>query len=137
MRRRECITLLGSGAATLPLAALAQQRNEKQQVAVLMGGLAFGEADGQAETAAFEDGLKELGWKSGDNINLDYRWPGAELSQVTVAANEIVNMRPNLVVSRSTPATAAIVNRGIPVVFVLVADPIGSGFSTEFGAPGR
>ncbi len=96
MRRREFIALLGSGAVTLPFAAHAQQRNEKQRVAVLMGGLASGDADGQAETAAFEDGLKELGWKPGDNINLDYRWPGAELGQVTVAANEIVNVRPNL-----------------------------------------
>jgi putative tryptophan/tyrosine transport system substrate-binding protein len=94
------------------------------------------EADGQAEVDAFEEGLKGIGWKLGGNIELDYRWPGAELAQVSVAANEIVAMRPDLVVSRSTPATAIMLNRGLPIVFVLVADPISSGFVQNLGHPG-
>jgi putative ABC transport system substrate-binding protein len=138
MRRREFITLLGGAVATplLSLTARAQQREQKRRVAVLMGGLASGDAGGQAEVGAFEDGLRELGWIPGQNIELDYRWPGAELDQLSAPANEIVAMRPDLVVSRSTPATAAIINRGLPVVFVLVADPIGSGFVQNLGQPG-
>jgi putative ABC transport system substrate-binding protein len=101
-----------------------------------MGGLTESDAGGHKEATAFEDGLNELDWKPGSNIELDYRWPGAELDRVSVAANELVAMRPDLVVSRSTPATAAIINRGAPVVFVLVADPLGSGFVQNLSQPG-
>ena len=101
-----------------------------------MGGLDSGDAAGQAEARAFEDGLRELGWKVGGNIALDYRWPGAELDQVTAAANEIAATRPDLVVSRATPATMAMVNKGLPVVFVLVTDPVGSGLVQNLRQPG-
>src|SRR5262249_14160396 len=114
MRRRNFIKgIVGSTIAWPLAAAAAQQRDQKRRVAVLMGGLTRGEADGQAEVDALEEGLKEIGWKLGTNIELDYRWPGAELAQVSVAANEIVAMRPDLVVSRSTPATAIMFNRGL------------------------
>jgi putative ABC transport system substrate-binding protein len=136
MKRREFITLLGGAAAACPLAARAQQRDQKRRVAVLMGGLMQGDAGGQTEVAAFEAGLKELGWKPGDNIEIDYRWPGAELDQVRAAANEIAATRPDLVVSRSTPATAALIHTGLPIVFMLVAaDPVSSGFVQSFGHP--
>jgi putative ABC transport system substrate-binding protein len=134
--RRQFLTALGGASLTWPLAVRAQQREQKRRVAVLMGGLSSGDADGQEETAAFEDGLRELGWKLGGNVTLDYRWPGAELDHVTIAANEIAAARPDLVVSRSTPATLAIVNRGLPVVFVLVADPVSSGIVRDLGQPG-
>ncbi len=139
MKRREFITLLGSAAIVpplSPLAARAQQREQKRRVAVLMGGLASGDSGGQAESAALEDGLKELGWKPGSNIGLDYRWPGAELNSVRAAAKQITDLRPDLVVSRSTPATTALMHTGLPIVFMLVADPIGSGFVNSFGQPG-
>jgi len=135
MRRREAIFALG-GAAAWPLVVRAQQREQNRRVAALMGGLTEGDAGGQAEVAAFEGGLKELGWKPGGNIDLDYYWPGAALDKVSVAANEIAAMRPDLVVSRSTPATATVINRGFPIVFVLVADPISSGFVQDLGHPG-
>jgi putative ABC transport system substrate-binding protein len=136
MRRRDFITLLGSAAAAVWPRAAPAQREQKRRVAVLMGGLVSGDAGGQAEARAFEDGLRERGWIVGQNIELDYRWPGAELGQLSAPANDIAAMRPDLVVSRSTPATAAIINRGLPVVFVVVADPIGSGFVQNLGQPG-
>ena len=136
MRRREFITLLGGAAAAVWPRAARAQREQKRRVAVLMGGLASGDAGGRAEAGAFEEGLRELGWIPGQNIELAYRWPGAELDQLSAPANEIAAMRPDLVVSRSTPATAAIINRGLPVVFVVVADPIGSGFVQNLGQPG-
>lgn len=139
MKRRGFITLLGAAAAAAavrPRAAHAQPHEQKRRVSVLMGGLAPGDAGGQAEVAALENGLKELGWKPGGNIELDYRWPGAELASVRAAANEVAATHPALVVSRSTPTTAALVDSGLPVVFVLVADPIGSGFVQSLGQPG-
>ena len=135
MRRREFILLIG-GATAWPLMVRAQQREQKRRVAVLMGGLLSGDLGGQAEAAALEAGLSELGWKLGSNIELEYRWPGAELDQVSIAANEIVAMRPDLVVSRSTPTTAIMMNRGLPIIFVLVTDPLFSGFVQSLGRPG-
>ena len=80
--------------------------------------------------------MTELGWKLGGNIELEYRWPGAELDRVSIAANDIVAMRPDLVVSRTTPTTAIMMNRGLPIVFVLVTDPLFSGFVQNLGRPG-
>src|SRR5215472_10583340 len=128
MRRRDFIKGIVGSASAWPLTTRAQQREQKRRVAVLMGGLLPGDFGGQAEAAALEAGLTELGWKLGGNIELEYRWPGAELDQVSIAANEIVAMRPDLVVSRSTPTTAIMMNRGLPIVFVLVTDPLFSGF---------
>jgi putative ABC transport system substrate-binding protein len=135
VKRRELIKGI-SVLAALPLAARAQPREQKRRVAVLMGGLFSNDSGGQAEAAAFEAGLTELGWKLGSNIELEYRWPGAELDQVSIAANEIVAMRPDLVVSRSTPTTAIMMNRGVPIVFVLVTDPLVSGFVQSLRRPG-
>ncbi len=134
MRRREFITLLGGAMASWPLAARAQS-SRKKRVAVVQGGLLPGDADGQAEVAALEAGLKDLGWKPGDDIMLDYRWPGAELVSVRAAAKDVAASRPDLVVSRSTPTTAALMRTGLPIVFVLVADPIGAGFVHTFAHP--
>jgi len=135
MKRREFMTLLGAS-ALWPRVALAQQRDQKRRVAVVMGGLTADDASGKAEIAAFEAGLKELGWSPGRNIELDYRWPGAELDRVRAVADEIAATRPDLVLSRSTPATAALMHTGLPIVFVLVTDPIGSGFVQKLGQPG-
>src|SRR6202171_4352996 len=135
MRRREFITLLGGAAATWPFAARAQ-REQKRRVAVLMGGLLSGDANGQAEAGALEDALQERGWRQGGNIEITYRWPGGELDAVRAAASEIAASRPDLVVSRSTPATSAMMSAGLPTVFVLVADPLRSGFVQNLAHPG-
>ena len=136
MRRRDFIKGIVGSATAWPLTTHAQQREQKRRVAVVMGGLLSGDLGGQAEAAALEAGLTELGWKLGRNIELEYRWPGAELDQVSIAANEIVAMRPDLVVSRSTPTTGIMMNRGLPIVFVLVTDPLLSGFVQSLGRPG-
>jgi len=133
--RRELIVCLGSVTA-LPLAAGAQQHEQMRRVAVLLGGLEFGDASGQTEIAALEEGLKKLGWTPGQNIDLDYHWPGAQTARVRAVADEIVASHPNLVLSRSTPATAALMHASLPIVFVLVADPMGSGFVQNLGRPG-
>jgi putative ABC transport system substrate-binding protein len=136
MRRREFIALLGGMAAAAGPRAARAQRQQKRRVAVLMGGLLSGDADGQAEAGALENALQELGWRQGGNIELSYRWPGAELDSVRAAASEIAASRPDMVLSRSTPATSALMSAGLPTVFLLVADPIRSGFVQNLAHPG-
>jgi putative tryptophan/tyrosine transport system substrate-binding protein len=135
MQRRKFITLVGGTIAAWPRFALAQ-REPKRRVAVLMGGMTSGNASAQAEAGALEDGLQERGWRQGGNLELIYRWPGAELDAVRAAASEIAALKPDLVVSRSTPATSAMMSAGLPTIFLLVADPIRSGFVQNLAHPG-
>ena len=135
IRRREFIGALGS-AVGWSWAARAQQGERVRRVAVLLGGLEFYDASGQAEITAFEGGLKDLGWTRGQNIDLDYHWPGVQIARVRTVADQIVAAHPDLVLSRSTPATAALMHASLPIVFVLVANPIGSGFVQNLGHPG-
>jgi putative ABC transport system substrate-binding protein len=134
--RRKFIAALGGVAAAWPLAVRAQPVERRRHIAVLMGGLERGDTQGQEEVAALEEGLKQAGWIVGSNIEVDYRWPGAAPDRVRAAAKEVADTRPDLVFSRSTPATASLMNTNLPVVFVLVANPIASGFIQSFAKPG-
>jgi putative ABC transport system substrate-binding protein len=136
MRRREFITFLSSAAAW-PFSAHAQQPERVRRIGVLMG---FAESDreGQAFVAAFREGLLKLGWAEGRNIRIDYRWTGLDTELVQRFAKELVALQPDLILTQSTPATAELLRqtRTIPIVFALVADPIGSGFVASFPQPG-
>jgi putative ABC transport system substrate-binding protein len=136
MRRREFITLLG-GAAAWPLVARAQQDGAMRRVGVLM---AFGEGDpgGQARVAAFREGLQELGWAEARNVRIDTRWATADVALIERLAKELVALQPDLILSNSTPTTAALLQqtRTIPIVFAVVSDPVGSGFVASFARPG-
>jgi putative ABC transport system substrate-binding protein len=136
MRRRGFITLLGGAAAAWPLAARAQQR-EHRRVGVLMH-LAAVDPEGQSRLAAFLQGLQEAGWAVGRNVTIDVRWAAADNESMKRFANELVALQPDLIFVTSTPATAAMLQatRTIPVVFVLVADPVGSGFVEGLPRPG-
>jgi ABC-type uncharacterized transport system substrate-binding protein len=137
MRRREFITILGVAAVAWPIAAGAQPVGMRG-IGVLMG---FPESDreGQAFVAAFRDGLRQLGWIEGRNIRIDRRWatPG-DAESFPRLANELVALQPDLILSHSTPTTAALLRqtRGIPIVFAFVSDPLGSGFVASFPRPG-
>jgi putative tryptophan/tyrosine transport system substrate-binding protein len=138
MRRREFITLLGGAAAVWPLAARAQQPDRKRLVGVLIG-YAESDAEVQTQVAAFRDGLRKLGWTEGSNIRLDVRWatPG-DAESIQRFAKELVALNPDLIVSNTTPVTAALLQqtRTIPIVFASLADPLGSGFVASFPRPG-
>ena len=134
IRRREFIVTLGSAVGWSWVARAQSKRVPR--VAILLGGLEFYDASGQVEITAFEGGLKDLGWTRGQNIDLDYHWPGIQIARVRTVADQIVAAHPDLVLSRSTPATAALMHANLPIVFVLVADPIGSGFVQNLGHPG-
>jgi putative ABC transport system substrate-binding protein len=138
VNRRAFFTLLG-GAAGWPLTAHAQQQPDRmRQIGVLM---AYAESDleGQASVAAFRDGLQGLGWTEGRNIRIHYRWatPGdAEWTQRF--AKDLVALQPDLILSHTTPTTASLLQqtRTIPIIFAVVADPVGSGLVASFPRPG-
>src|SRR6516164_4226617 len=108
-----------------------------RRIGVLMG---FTESDreGQAFVAAFKEDLQKLGWAEGRNIRIDYRWTGLDKELIERFATELVAFQPDLILTQSTPATAELLRqtRSIPIVFALVADPIGSGFVASFPKPG-
>jgi putative ABC transport system substrate-binding protein len=137
MRRREFIRLFGGAAAAWPLAARAQQPDRVRRIGVLMG-YAESDQEAQAWVAAFREGLQKLGWTEGRNIRIDIRWATGDGKAIQRLAKELVALQPDLIISPTTPSTAALLQqtRAIPIVFALVADPIGSGFVASFPRPG-
>jgi putative ABC transport system substrate-binding protein len=136
MRRREFITLLG-GTAACPLAARAQQHEQMSRIGVLSF-YAENDAEGPRYIAKFLEALEQLGWLHGRNVQTDYRWAGADRDRFQRYATELVALKPDLIVGQSTPAVAALlrVTRAIPIVFVNVSDPVGSGFIESLAHPG-
>jgi putative ABC transport system substrate-binding protein len=137
MKRREFITLLGGAAVAWPLAARAQQADRMRRIGVLMG---YGENDSEAQAwvAAFREGLQKLGWTEGRNIRIDTRWAAADAEAMQRFAQELVAPQPDLILSQVTPTTAALLQqtRTIPIVFAMVADPVGSGLVASLSRPG-
>ena len=138
MKRREFITLLGGAAAAWPLVARAQQLDQARRIGVLMG-YPENDSEAQAYFAAFRDGLRKLGWTEDRNIRIDHRWitPGDTVS-LQRFAKELVALQPDVILSNTTPTTAALLQqtRTIPIIFTMVADPLGSGFVASFQKPG-
>jgi ABC-type uncharacterized transport system substrate-binding protein len=134
MKRREFIKLLG-GAAAWPMAARAQQGERMRRIGVLM---AYAESDleGQANIAAFREGLKKLGWEEGRNILIDFRWAALDVEAMQRSATELVALKPDLIFSNNTPTTAAILQqtRTIPIVFAIAA---GSAAASSRASRGR
>src|SRR5580700_403247 len=137
MRRREFLPLLGGMMLSWQIAAQAQQSGRVTRIGVLMG---IGENDPEAKprVEALQNGLKELGWAEGQNIHLDYRWTEGDPARTQLLAKEIVDLKPDIIVVHSTPAVKALrqLTSTTPMVFVLIADPIGSGFVTNLAHPG-
>jgi ABC-type uncharacterized transport system substrate-binding protein len=135
MRRREFITLVGGAAAAWLFAAQAQ--GKMRRIGVLIN-LAADDPEGQSRLAGFRQGLQEAGWAVGRNVTIDVRWAAADVELMKRFAKELVALEPDLIFTSSTPATAAMLQatRTIPVVFALVADPVGSGFVASLPRPG-
>ena len=137
MRRRDLVALLGSTAIAWPLVARAQQPSQMRRIGVLSL-LAETDAEAQAQDAAFRKGLTDLGWVDGRNIRVDYRWGALNVGRVQLFAKELVGLNPDVLVSITTPATAALQSetKTVPIVFAQVSDPLGSGFVASFARPG-
>ena len=138
MRRREFISVLGSAAVALPLGARAQQRDAVRRIGVLM---AFVEHDpeGQANAAAFVEGLGALNWKEGSNLRIEWRWGDSDRALMERYAAELVALSPDLLLAGSSSLATDVLRRRtgkIPIVFANVTDPVGQGFVASLGHPG-
>ncbi len=137
MRRRDFIKIIPGLAAACPLLARAQQL--KRRIGVVIARLE-NDSVAQAEIAALFDNLRQLGWTvgAGGNIQVDYRFPGSDIERIRADVAEIVGLQPEVILAHSTPVNLALqrVNRTIPVVFVNVTDPIGSGLVEGLSHPG-
>src|SRR5262245_21726368 len=136
LKRREFITLLG-GTAAWPLAARAQQSERMRRIGVLT---TFDANDPEARSwvKALVQRLQELGWTDGQNIRIDDRWAGTERSRLVALANELVELKPELIVACGGPAAAALhgATRSLPIVFVQVVDPVAFSLVTSLAHPG-
>jgi putative tryptophan/tyrosine transport system substrate-binding protein len=137
MRRREFITLLGCSPAAWPLFAHAQQDQRVRRIGALSA-LAEDDPESLARRPAFEQALKALGWTNGSNLQIDYRWAANDAERIRKLTAELVALAPdviltsgNIVVTPMMQATST-----IPIVFVQVIDPVGSGFVKSLARPG-
>jgi putative ABC transport system substrate-binding protein len=137
MRRREFTRLLGGATVGWSVAARAQQTERVRRIGVLTFS-AESDPEGQSSIAAFREELRKLGWIEGRNVEIDIRWAAADLELMKRFAKELAALQPDVILTSSTPAAAAMLQatRTIPIVFVIVADPVGSGFVESLPRPG-
>ncbi len=137
MNRREFTTLIGGAAAAWPLAARAQHGDRVRRVGVLMPYPAD-DVEGQARHNAFLRELQRLGWADGRNLRIDTRWAGAEAADIRRHAQELLALATDVILSSGSTATGPLlqVSRTVPVVFVLVPDPVGAGYVDSLARPG-
>jgi len=136
MRRREFITVLGGAAAGWPLAARSQQPERMRRIGVLMNGAATEAA--RQWVAAFNEALRGLGWAEGQNIRVDIRWNAGDAQLARIYAAQLIGLMPDVILASSTINVRVIqeATNTVPVVFVLVSDPVEQGFVTSLTKPG-
>jgi putative ABC transport system substrate-binding protein len=140
MRRRRFISLLGASLAAspwAPSAIRAQTSGTTKRIGVLIG-VSPSDPAVQAEMVAFREGLAALGWTEGRNLKIEYRWPGSDTDRMRAAARELAELKPDVIVTRTTPGTLAVRSEitTTPIVFVVVAEPIESGLVQSMSRPG-
>jgi len=137
MKRREFIALLGGAAATWPLALRAQQGERMRRIGVLMT-VAADDAEGQARVVAFGQGLAQLGWTVGRNMQIDIRWTAGKADDTRKYATELVALAPDVVLAAGGGGVGPLlqVTGTVPIVFTQVTDPVGAGFVESLGRPG-
>jgi putative tryptophan/tyrosine transport system substrate-binding protein len=136
MKRRAFVTLLGS-AAVAWLAAARAQPERMRKVGVLMNSSAD-DSNGQRRLATFLQKLQQLGWTDGRNVRIETRWAGAEVERGREYAAELIRLAPDVILASNAPSVSALQQgtRTLPIVFVAVADPVGSGLVASLGRPG-
>jgi len=137
MRRREFITLLAGATASWPLVARAQQPERVRRIGVLMG-LAASDPDASGWISAFEQVLQKSGWSEGRNIKIEYRWGTGDARIIRAYAAELIGLAPEVIVTRGSTASRTMQQetKSIPILFVAVSDPVGSGFVASLAHPG-
>jgi len=137
MRRREFIILFSSASAAWPIVSRAQQTNRPRRIGLLMT-IAEKEPEAQARLSAFRAGLREKGWIEGRNIQIEYRFAAGEPERARAAAGDLVKLAPDVILANGRAILAALkqATTTIPIVFVLVPDPVGDGFISSLAKPG-
>jgi putative ABC transport system substrate-binding protein len=137
MRRREFITLIGSAAAAWPIAARAQQGVRMRRIGVLAG-VAADDPDARVRIAAFLQGLQQLGWTVGRNVQIEYRWAAGSTDDLRKYSAELVALAPEVIFAAGGTSLGSLLQatRAVPIVFAIVPDPVGSGFVNSLARPG-
>src|SRR5262245_36091220 len=137
-KRREFITLLGGTAAAWPLEVRAQQGERMRRIAVLQGGSDRDDPRSQPNMAAFLQGLQQSGWTDSRNVRIDYRWPAGDADKARKYAAELVALAPDVILAVSSVSLALLLQatRTVPMVFVAIVDPVGTGFINSLSRPG-
>jgi len=138
MHRRDFIKVMaGSAAAAGPLATRAQQPERMRRIVVLMN-LTADDPVAKARTDALQQSLQQLGWTEGRNLRVDYRWTAGGDDELRRYAEELVTLAPDVIIGTGSPPVVALrrATRTVPIVFVLVADPVGAGFVESLARPG-
>jgi putative ABC transport system substrate-binding protein len=139
MRRREFIVCMGGAVAAphWPFAAYAQQRERVRRIGVLLQA-AKNDPVTEIRIKAFLQGLEQLGWTEGRNVQLEYRWAGSSSDDIRKIATDLVALEPDVIVAAGSAAVAALQQstRTVPIVFATVGDPVGGGFVESLARPG-
>src|SRR6516164_6048648 len=135
--RRELLVALGGAAAAWPLTARAQQRKRMRRVGVLMT-TAANDPQMQERNAAFLQGLQQLGWTVGENLQIDYRWAAGNEDDTRKYAAELVALAPDVIFTSGSAGAGPLrrATRTVPIVFTNVPDPVGAGYVDSLARPG-
>ena len=136
MKRRKFVSLF-AGAAAWPLLAHADNAERMRRIGVLLGNTE-GDPQSVEGMSAFRQAMQELGWTEGRNLQIDLRWGRAEPERMQLLAHQLVEQRPDILFASTTPVVAALhsATNSVPTVFILVSDPVGSGFVETLSRPG-
>jgi putative tryptophan/tyrosine transport system substrate-binding protein len=137
MSRREFITFVGLAAIAWPLGAVAQQSQKMRRIGAMIN-RAAGDPEATDGIAAFSQGLGELGWSSGGNVRIEYRFGVGDVDVSRKVAAELIALAPDIILASGTVAVAALqqLSPSIPVVFPVVTDPVAAGFVDNIAHPG-
>jgi putative ABC transport system substrate-binding protein len=137
MQRRGFIVALGGAVVGLSFVERAQKPDRMRRIGVLTGASADG-MDAQARQAAFQQGLQQLGWTDGRNVRIDTRWGAANAEDIRKYAAELVALAPDVILAAGNAPVERLLQatRAVPIVFVIVLDPVGSGIVDSLSRPG-
>jgi putative ABC transport system substrate-binding protein len=136
-KRRKFTTILGGAANAWPRTARVQQPERMRRIGVL-GAISGDDQDAPARITAFQEGLQQLGWIVGVNVQIDYRWSAGDAEGTRKHAAELIALAPDLILTSGTATMGPLLQatRSLPIVFVTVADPVGAGFVGSLARPG-
>ena len=137
MRRREFIRLIGGAVAAWPIAARAQQPERLRRVSVLLG-VPENDPETNSRLRAFRLGMRDAGWIEGRNVHIEYRYAGTDRDAIKEHVGELIRLAPDVILANSTPVMILLrpATNTIPIVFVVVNNPVGQGFISNLARPG-